>query len=775
MGKIFTALFLLIVVNICGQTTSPKFINYQGVARDASGDPIVTPFDIRFTITNPATTVHVETQTGLQPNQFGLFSTLIGSVNSLTLSTWNAGPFTLHVEIKTGNSFIPVGSQQLVSVPFSLFSGDVPTSYANNILTIGSNSYNISGASAATPTINGTGLATVTPNTGLSYTIDVPSPSLSYAQAGNVLTLTQGTAVTTTTLTGSGSGTINITGTGIADVNPTSGNSFTVNVPSSTINFTGNTLVLNQGTLATSAIYTPPVLAGNVTGNITSNVVTALQNSPVSSATPTNNQVLTFTGGNWTPVTPTVAPTGPWQKVSTNVSLVTNSDNVGIGVVTPGAKLDVAGSSTTTGSILNITNTNASNPSPITIINSNGGSDVLTVTQTGAAANAANFNSTNGQALFASSSSSVGHAIHATSNNTTTTTYAGLFDGGLVVRGKTNTVSGFALRIQNSSSIDIFGVRNDGFAGLGETNPSVKFHISGNNNTTFANGFSASPETALRIHNDDVSNNNFSSIIFSTRATNSSLFEGAKIVTAYTDHTNSAGDLVFFTRSPANLLERMRLTSTGRVGIGTSAPTAPLDVVGKTVTDSLQLTTAVTPTSGAVLISRDGTGNTRWMTATAFKGSFVPQTPITINAAVQSNIGNTVGGYSSSTPLNACPAGFGISFLASGVRFVVPEAGIYELESAIMVAINPSASGNLYVAYEIFNQTTATVLARSMQSNPDNSNTVNTVMKVSTTSLLSKNDIIILRISGSLANTGTISNTFPATDKINYFSGHLIR
>ena len=62
-----------------------------------------------------------------------------------------------------------------------------------------------------------------------------------------------------------------------------------------------------------------------------------------------------------------------------------------------------------------------------------------------------------------------------------------------------------------------------------------------------------------------------------------------------------------------------------------------------------------------------------------------------------------------------------------------------------------------------------------MQSNQDNSTTVNTVIDVSTTSLLTKNDIIILRISGSLANSGTISNAFAGTDKMNYFSGHLIR
>jgi len=718
MGKIFTVLFLCFVLNISSQTTAPKFINYQGIARNASGDPITTSFDVRFTITNPTTTVHQETQTGIQPNQFGIFNTLIGSASSLTLATWNSGPFQLNVQINTGSGFVNVGSQQLTSVPFSLFAGDVPTSYTNNILTIGSNSYNISSAAASSPTIYGTGAAVVSPTTGSTFTVDV-APA--------------------------------------------------------TVNFSGNTLFFNQGSTSSSATFSGN-LTGDVIGPIGSTTVTALRNIPITNINPTNGQVLFYNGSAWTPSSTAAATVAAaWIKSGNTVTLSAPADNVGIGVNAPVSKLEVAGSSTTTSGILNITNSNPANSSPIAIINSNGNSDVLTVNQTGAAANAGYFNSTNGQAILAISSSSLGHAIQATNNNPSTTTYAGLFDGGIVGKGKTNNTSGFGLRIQNASSTDIFGVRNDGFVGIGDVNPSAKLVVYGSNSTTFPNGFSASPESAIRIHNDDLTTNNFSSLIFSTRASNFAVFEGAKIVTAYTDHTNSSGDLLFFTRAPANLFERMRLTSSGRLGIGTASPNAPLDVVGEIIADSLQLTTATTPTTGAVLTARDGAGNTKWMTATAFKGSFVPQTPITINAAVQSNIGNTAGGYSSSTPLNACPSGFGISFLTSGVRFVVPETGIYQLESAIMVAINSSATGNLYVAYEIYNQTTATVLVRSMQSNPDNATTMNTVIEVNTTSLLTKNDIIILRISGSLANTGTISNTFPSTDKINYFSGHLIR
>lgn len=304
MSKVFTALFLFIVVNICGQTTAPKFINYQGVARDASGNPLATAFDIRFTITNPATTVHIETQTNLQANQFGLFSTLIGAANTLTSTTWDSGPYTLHVEIKTGATFLPVGSQQLVSVPFSLFSGDVPTSYTNSILTIGSKSYNLSSASAASPTIYGTGAAVVTPSTG---------------------------------------------------------NTFTVDVPPATLNFSGNTLIFNQGSTSSSATYSGN-LSGDVIGPVGSTTVAALRNTPIANINPTNGQVLTYNGSVWTPsaaATATVAPAA-WVKSASTVTLATPADNVGIGVTTPLNRLSVQ-SSLATAAILGVNSSGPNN------------------------------------------------------------------------------------------------------------------------------------------------------------------------------------------------------------------------------------------------------------------------------------------------------------------------------------------------------------------------------------------------------------------------------
>lgn len=219
---------------------------------------------------------------------------------------------------------------------------------------------------------------------------------------------------------------------------------------------------------------------------------------------------------------------------------------------------------------------------------------------------------------------------------------------------------------------------------------------------------------------------------------------------------------------------RVFISPTGSVGIGNITPAAPLEVSGKTITDSIQISGPGTVAVGSVLVSRDNSGNAKWSGGISFRGEFSPQSPIAISTGVQTNIGNTIGGYSSGTIFNYAPTG-GISFLSSGVRYTVPETGVYFLEASLMVAIAPSATGNNYVALEIYNSTTATILSRTMQSNSDAGSTMNTVLKTGTAYFLTKNDIVILRVMGSTASAGTISNTYPQTNKMDYFTGFLIR
>ncbi len=231
-------------------------------------------------------------------------------------------------------------------------------------------------------------------------------------------------------------------------------------------------------------------------------------------------------------------------------------------------------------------------------------------------------------------------------------------------------------------------------------------------------------------------------------------------------------DLILGTYPNGHLNQIFLKQSNAFVGIRNTNPITPLDVEGQTHTDSIRISGPGTLNVGSVLVSRDAAGNAKWAPNIGFKGAFVPSTPVTISTTTLSNVGNTLGGYTSSTIYNN---GGGFSFAASGARYQVPENGVYFLEASVMVAINPSATGNNYCVLEIYNSTTATVLDRCMQSNPDTGNTMNTVLHCATPYPLNKNDIIVLRVTGSTATSGTISNAFPGTDKMNSFSGFLIR
>jgi len=64
-----------------------------------------------------------------------------------------------------------------------------------------------------------------------------------------------------------------------------------------------------------------------------------------------------------------------------------------------------------------------------------------------------------------------------------------------------------------------------------------------------------------------------------------------------TSNSNTAGDLAFYTRSSGTLAERMRITSSGNVGIGTTSPGANLDILGGT-TQGFNYLLRLSPVSG---------------------------------------------------------------------------------------------------------------------------------------------------------------------------------
>lgn len=121
---------LFIILNTAAQNVPQKF-NYQGVARDVNGDPIVdTDILVRFSLIPFASSEvadYVETHS-VQTNAFGLFNVQIGGgtvVTGTTIGdlTWDASRF-IKIELDAdgnanGINYTDIGTLPLLSVPYA--------------------------------------------------------------------------------------------------------------------------------------------------------------------------------------------------------------------------------------------------------------------------------------------------------------------------------------------------------------------------------------------------------------------------------------------------------------------------------------------------------------------------------------------------------------------------------------------------------------------------------------------------------------------------------
>ena len=154
---IFIVAMLVLVSNAMAQI--PQQLNYQGIARNASGEPISTHIiTVRLSIIDSAANgivTYQETKT-VSTNYVGLFTIVIGApggtnvIGTIASINWSTGKKYIKLEIDPNgaSNFSLVGMNQLQSVPFALAAepvglaagdlvGNYPTpSIANGVVTL---------------------------------------------------------------------------------------------------------------------------------------------------------------------------------------------------------------------------------------------------------------------------------------------------------------------------------------------------------------------------------------------------------------------------------------------------------------------------------------------------------------------------------------------------------------------------------------------------------------------------------------------------------------
>ena len=156
--------FLLLIALFLGVSvlySQPQKISYQAVIRDANGN-VLQNQDVTLQLdilqgTSAGNVVYSETH-DVTTNQYGMVNVLIGDGSPLqgdfSSIDWSNGPYFLRTSVDIGNGMEELGTQRLVSVPYSLYSESA--SYADSVSAVGNSGeiqFNNNGVLDASPNL----------------------------------------------------------------------------------------------------------------------------------------------------------------------------------------------------------------------------------------------------------------------------------------------------------------------------------------------------------------------------------------------------------------------------------------------------------------------------------------------------------------------------------------------------------------------------------------------------------------------------------------------
>lgn len=141
------------------------------------------------------------------------------------------------------------------------------------------------------------------------------------------------------------------------------------------------------------------------------------------------------------------------------------------------------------------------------------------------------------------------------------------------------------------------GLLVEGRLGIGSTNPLDNLSVVNTTGTYDAasmqyninNSASVTGYSNIAAINLDQTANSWSRIGFADQTSSTGAPITSGIYGFFTDHTNNYGDIGFITRSAGGLNEKMRVTSTGNVGIGTTSPSQRLHIYDATANQEIRV------------------------------------------------------------------------------------------------------------------------------------------------------------------------------------------
>ena len=318
MKKTLQLLPLLLLACICSFAQAPQAMNYQGIARYASGAAIAsTNISLRLTFHSTSASgpiVYQETQSPTT-NGFGLYNVAIGlgtaSIGTFAAIPWSDSTMWMQVEIDPtgGTSYTTLGTNELLSVPYAIYSNWSNNAVRANYATSAGTAYtayvadtvsgpipmggDVTGSNAVSTVVKlqGYSVSNITPAGGQALVWDATTSQWTpgtVSASGGVTSITSNYPLTGGTITTSrsiGLGTTGTAGTYGADNQ----------VPVFTTDAYGRV------TAVTNTNISGVTMGGDVTGTTNANTISSIQGKPVLATAPALNNVLQWNGTDWVP------------------------------------------------------------------------------------------------------------------------------------------------------------------------------------------------------------------------------------------------------------------------------------------------------------------------------------------------------------------------------------------------------------------------------------------------------------------------------------------